>query len=314
MKGFSEQEKNELIEMAKLSKKTGSSLSKVFLEFARKNKRAGGSVRNYYYFLIKNERSDEKELQSKTVEPFTKCETVEIIEKILTGTVNGKSVRRVIEELSLGNAKKALRIQNKYRNVISCDRPLVELVMKGLKQKGVSFKNPYDNKKEKIIMNNDIRAKEVRLITQDRENKGIVPTSEALSMADDAGLDLVLINPNQDPPVAKIMDFGKYKYEIEKKAKEAKKKQHTVDVKEVKIRYKIDTHDYQVRINNIKKFIAQGNKVKIVVMLRGREMQHSQLAFDLANRFVEDLKNEPIQIEKNPQLEGRNVTLFLGPQ
>ena len=171
-----------------------------------------------------------------------------------------------------------------------------------------------DNKKEKIIMNNDIRAKEVRLITQDRENKGIVPTSEALSMADDAGLDLVLINPNQDPPVAKIMDFGKYKYEIEKKAKEAKKKQHTVDVKEVKIRYKIDTNDYQVRINNIKKFITQGNKVKIVVMLRGREMQHSQLAFDLANRFVEDLKNEPIQIEKNPQLEGRNVTLFLGPQ
>ena len=163
-------------------------------------------------------------------------------------------------------------------------------------------------------MNNDIRAKEVRLITQDRENKGIVPTSEALSMADDAGLDLVLINPNQDPPVAKIMDFGKYKYEIEKKAKEAKKKQHTVDVKEVKIRYKIDTHDYQVRINNIKKFIAQGNKVKIVVMLRGREMQHSQLAFDLANRYVKELKNEPIQIEKNPQLEGRNVTLFLGPQ
>ena len=163
-------------------------------------------------------------------------------------------------------------------------------------------------------MNDDIRAKEVRLITQDGENKGIIPTSEALSMADDAELDLVLINPNQEPPVAKIMDFGKYKYEIEKKAKEAKKKQHTVDVKVIKIRYKIDTHDYQVRINNIKKFISQGNKVKIVVMLRGREMQHSQLAFDLANRFVEDLKNEPIQIEKQPQMEGRNVTLFLAPQ
>jgi len=163
-------------------------------------------------------------------------------------------------------------------------------------------------------MNDDIRAREVRLITQDGENKGIIPTSEALSMADDAELDLVLINPNQEPPVAKIMDFGKYKYEIEKRAKEAKKKQHTVDVKEIKIRYKIDTHDYQVRINNIKKFISQGNKVKIVVMLRGREMQHSQLAFDLANRFVEDLKNEPIQIEKQPQMEGRNVTLFLAPQ
>ena len=163
-------------------------------------------------------------------------------------------------------------------------------------------------------MNNDIRAKEVRLITQDRENKGIVPTKEALSMADDAGLDLVLINPNQDPPVAKIMDFGKYKYEIEKKAKEAKKKQHTVDVKEVKIRYKIDTHDYNVRINNIKKFISQGNKVKIVVMLRGREMQHSSLAIDLANRFIADLANDPVTVEKKPMVEGRNVTAWLAPQ
>ena len=163
-------------------------------------------------------------------------------------------------------------------------------------------------------MNKDIRSKEVRLIDADGENRGVVLTLDALDMAYDADLDLVLINPNQDPPVAKIMDFGKYKYEIEKRAKEAKKKQHTVDLKEIKIRYKIDTHDYQVRVNNIKKFIAQGNKVKIVVMLRGREMQHSNLAFDLAKRFVEDLKNEPIQVEKAPQLEGRNVTLFLGPQ
>ena len=98
-------------------------------------------------------------------------------------------------------------------------------------------------------MNERIRVPEVRLIGEDGANHGVVKTSEALQMAEDADLDLVLINPNQDPPVAKIMDFGKYKYEIEKKAKEAKKKQHTVDVKEVKIRYKIDTHDYQVRIN-----------------------------------------------------------------
>ena len=123
-----------------------------------------------------------------------------------------------------------------------------------------------------------------------------------------------MISPNQEPPVAKILNYGKYKYELEKKAKEAKKKQHTVDVKEVKIRYKIDTHDYQVRIKNIQKFIAQGNKVKIVIMMRGREMQHSNLAFDLANRFVEDLKDEPMVIEKKPMLEGRNVTLYLGPQ
>ena len=163
-------------------------------------------------------------------------------------------------------------------------------------------------------MNERIRVPEVRLIGEDGANHGVVKTSEALQMAEDADLDLVLINPNQNPPVAKILNYGKYKYEIEKRAKEAKKKQHTVDVKEIKIRYKIDVHDYQVRINNIKKFISQGNKVKVVVMLRGREMQHSKLAFDLANRFVEDLKNEPMAIEKKPQMEGRNVTLLIGPK
>ncbi len=163
-------------------------------------------------------------------------------------------------------------------------------------------------------MNERIRSKEVRLIGENGENHGIVETSKALRMAYDADLDLVLISPNQEPPVAKILNYGKYKYELEKKAKEAKKKQHTVDVKEVKIRYKIDTHDYLVRIKSIQKFIAQGNKVKVVIMMRGREMQHSNLAFDLANRFIEDLKNEPLVVEKKPMLEGRNVTLYLGPQ
>ncbi len=163
-------------------------------------------------------------------------------------------------------------------------------------------------------MNERIRAREVRLIDQNGGNHGILETSKALKMAYDADLDLVLINPTSEPPVAKILDYGKYKYEQEKRAKEAKKKQHTVEVKEVKIRYKIDTHDYQVRIKSIQKFIAQGNKVKIVIMMRGREMQHSNLAFDLANRFIEDLKNEPLIIEKKPMIEGRNVTMYLAPQ
>ena len=154
----------------------------------------------------------------------------------------------------------------------------------------------------------------MRLIDQNGENHGIIETSKALKMAYDADLDLVLISPNQEPPVAKILNYGKYKYEQEKKAKEAKKKQHTVEVKEIKIRYKIDTHDYQVRIKSIQKFISQGNKVKIVIMLRGREMQHSNLAFDLASRFMEDLKDSPLVFEKKPQLEGRNVTLYLAPQ
>lgn len=105
------------------------------------------------------------------------------------------------------------------------------------------------------------------MIGKDGENIGIIETSKALKMAYDDELDLLVISPNQAPPVAKILNYGKYKYEMAKKAKEAKKKQHTVDVKEVKIRYKIDTHDYLVRIKNIKKFISQGNKVKVVVML-----------------------------------------------
>lgn len=162
-------------------------------------------------------------------------------------------------------------------------------------------------------MNERIRSTEVRLIDENGENHGVVATSKALAMAEAADLDLVVVSPSQAPPVAKILNYGKYKYELEKRAKEAKKKQHTVDIKEVKVRYKIDTHDYQVRIKNINKFISQGNKVKIVVMLRGREMQHSNLAFDLANKFMEDLVGDTIAVEKKPQLEGRNVTLFLAP-
>lgn len=163
-------------------------------------------------------------------------------------------------------------------------------------------------------MNEKIRSKEVRLIDENGNNHGVVPTAKALEMAEDAGLDLVVISPNQAPPVAKILDYGKYKYELAKKAKEAKKKQHVVEVKEVKVRYKIDVHDYEVRLKNVRKFISQGNKVKIVVMLRGREMQHSNLAFELAERFLGDFANDPIQVEKKPQLEGRNVTLYLAPQ
>ncbi len=163
-------------------------------------------------------------------------------------------------------------------------------------------------------MNEFIRSKEVRLIDENGENHGVVATSKALKMADDAGLDLVVISPNQAPPVAKIMDYGKYKYELAKKAKEAKRKQHVVEIKEVKMRYKIDVHDYEVRLKSAKKFISQGNKVKVVIMLRGREMQHSNLAFDLANRFITDMEGESVQIEKKPQFEGRNVTFYLTGQ
>ncbi|MBR2431145.1 translation initiation factor IF-3 [bacterium] len=167
--------------------------------------------------------------------------------------------------------------------------------------------------KDKPLINEKIRVKEVRLIDENGNNHGVISTAQALRMAEEADLDLVVISPNQAPPVAKILNYGKYKYELEKKAKEAKKKQHVVDVKEVKVRYKIDTHDYEVRLKNIRKFISQGNKVKIVVMLRGREMQHSHLAVELAERFIADLANDPISVEKKPMVEGRNVTAWLAP-
>lgn len=130
-------------------------------------------------------------------------------------------------------------------------------------------------------------------------------------MAKEKDLDLVIVSPNQAPPVAKILDWGKYKYETEKRAKEAKKKQHTVDIKEVKMRYKIDVHDYEVRLKAARKFLAQGNKVKVVIMLRGREMQHSYLAMDLINKFLAEFENDNIAVEKKPQMEGRNVIMIL---
>ncbi len=163
------------------------------------------------------------------------------------------------------------------------------------------------------MVNHNIRCREVRLIGSQGENYGIISTEKAQALADEKNLDLVIVSPNQAPPVAKIMNYGKYKYELEKKAKEAKKKQHTIEIKEIKIRYKIDVHDYNVRIKNIKKFIASGDKVKIVIMLRGREMQHAELAFNLANRFLEDLKDTAINVEKKPALEGRNVIIILAP-
>lgn len=132
-------------------------------------------------------------------------------------------------------------------------------------------------------------------------------------MAREKELDLVVVSPNQSPPVAKILDWGKYKYETEKRAKEARKKQHTVDLKEVKMRYKIDTHDYDVRLKGAKKFLLAGNKVKVVVMLRGREMQHSKLAVDLAQKFLAEFEAGTFVLEKAPSLEGRNVVMFLAP-
>lgn len=162
------------------------------------------------------------------------------------------------------------------------------------------------------MMNEKIIAKEVRVIDDDGTNLGIIKTSEAKQIAQEKGLDLVLISPDQKPPVAKILDYGKFKFENDKRAREARKKQHTVDVKEIKMRYKIDVHDYNVRLKSTKRFLEAGNKVKVIILLKGRETQHTNLAFDLINRFLTEIQ-EDCMVDKSPSLEGKNVTMILAP-
>lgn len=162
-------------------------------------------------------------------------------------------------------------------------------------------------------INERVRFPEIRVIDSDGAQLGIITPSQAMEIADERGLDLVLVSETADPPVCRIMDYGKYKFEQEKKAREAKKKQHTADVKEVKMRYKIDEHDYQVRINQAKRFLKAGDKVKATVNFRGREIQHAHLAESLLKRMATDLAEEA-DVQQFPKREGRNMMMFLSPK
>jgi translation initiation factor IF-3 len=163
------------------------------------------------------------------------------------------------------------------------------------------------------MINERIRFPKVRLLDSDSSQIGIMSSREALQLAEERELDLVLMSDKADPPVCKIIDYGKHKFEQEKKAKEAKKKQHTVDVKEVKMRYKIEEHDYQVRISQAERFIKAGDKVKAVITFRGREIQHSDLAETLLKRMVTDLQ-ELAEVQQSPKREGRNMIMLLAPK
>lgn len=167
--------------------------------------------------------------------------------------------------------------------------------------------------REMPMINERIRFPKVRLLDSDSSQIGILTSREALQMAEERELDLVLMSDKADPPVCKIIDYGKHKFEQEKKAKEAKKKQHTVDVKEVKMRYKIEEHDYNVRLSQAMRFIKAGDKVKAIVTFRGREIQHSNLAEILLKRMATDLQ-EVAEIQQRPKREGRNMTMFLAPK
>ncbi|MCH1456710.1 MAG: translation initiation factor IF-3 [Planktomarina temperata] len=161
-------------------------------------------------------------------------------------------------------------------------------------------------------INERIRGSELRLIDEDGENIGVVTPERALIMAEDAGLDLVEISPNANPPVCKIMDFGKFKYESQKKEAEARKKQKIIEIKEVKFRPNTDKHDYEVKMRNVFKFLENGDKVKITLRFKGREMAHQELGRDLLLRVAEDTK-EIGRVENMPKMEGRQMIMLVGP-
>jgi len=163
-------------------------------------------------------------------------------------------------------------------------------------------------------VNEKIRAPEIRLIGADGENLGVVSPARALDLADEAGLDLVEISPNASPPVCKIMDFGKFKYEQQKRESEARKKQKTIDIKEVKFRPNTDKHDYDVKMRNVFRFLENGDKVKISLRFRGREMAHLDLGRQLLERVASDVtKAEAGKIENMPKMEGRQMIMMIGP-
>jgi translation initiation factor IF-3 len=162
-------------------------------------------------------------------------------------------------------------------------------------------------------INDNIRFPQVRLIDTDGTQMGILTHREAMQLADERELDLVLVSDKADPPVCRIMDYGKYKFEQEKRAREARKRQHNAEVKEVKMRYKIDDHDYNVRVKNAQRFLKAGDKVKATVMFRGREIQHSDLAERLLRRMAKDL-DAVAEMQQAPKREGRNMMMLLSPK
>jgi translation initiation factor IF-3 len=162
-------------------------------------------------------------------------------------------------------------------------------------------------------INERIRFPKIRVIDTDGGQLGIMTPRDALKMAEEKELDLVLVSDKADPPVCRIMDYGKFKFEQEKKAREARKKQHTSDVKEVKMRYKIEEHDYNVRVNQAERFLKAGDKVKATITFRGREIQHVDLAESLLKRMATDLQ-ELAEVQQAPKKEGRNMMMLLAPK
>ena len=166
---------------------------------------------------------------------------------------------------------------------------------------------------KKWRINEEIRVKEVRLVSDDAEQLGIMLIQDALAVAIEKNLDLVEISPSAKPPVCRLMDYGKFKFEQAKRDKEAKKKQKVISVKEVKLRLNIDTHDFEVKAKNARKFLMAGDKVKVTIMFRGREVTHPQIGEGLCVRMGEEMA-DVANIERQPKLEGKNMIMILTPK
>lgn len=161
-------------------------------------------------------------------------------------------------------------------------------------------------------INEAIKVKEVRLIDEAGENRGVVSITEALHIANQAGLDLIEISPQAVPPVCKVLDYGKYKYEVQKRKNEARKNQKVINIKELKIRPVIDTHDYDVKIKQAKKFLEQGDKVKFTMRFKGREMSANDMGKEILSKIVSDL-DTIAKVDSAPKLEGRQMSMMLSP-
>ncbi len=161
-------------------------------------------------------------------------------------------------------------------------------------------------------INEEIRVREVRLIDENGENRGVVSIQEALRIADDAGLDLIEISPQATPPVCKVLDYGKYKYEAQKRKAEAKKNQKVVEIKELKLRPMIDKHDYEVKLKQARKFLGEGNKVKFTMRYKGRELSANDLGRAVLMRLLEDL-DTTAKLESEPKLEGKQMMMIVAP-
>ncbi len=161
-------------------------------------------------------------------------------------------------------------------------------------------------------VNEQIRTDKIRLIGADGSQVGVVSVKEGLLAAEEAGLDLVEISPNADPPVCKVMDYGKFKYEQQKKANEARKKQKVIEIKEIKVRPTIEEHDYNVKMRSARRFLEEGNKVKVTLRYRGREMSHQELGMEILNRMCKELEDLG-KLEMTPRTEGRQVMMILAP-